>query len=171
MMSDQDPRPRQPVGADLIIPVGASLYAVYYMWSVWDFPAEAQRSGTFLAGLLLFFCGLYFLRVTTSALRAGARLDFSVILGPDEGRSRRLAFFVLILAYLVVVRWGGFTLTTFLFLFSASLVAGLRPWAKALLFAGTSAIAGWLFFIVMLGTRFPRGPFERLVTEVVRLWS
>ena len=36
---------KTPVGADLIIPVAAAAYAVYYVASVADFPFEAQISG------------------------------------------------------------------------------------------------------------------------------
>jgi hypothetical protein len=170
-MSEHPQRQKHRVGGDLIIPVAASLYAIYYVASVWTFPPEAQRSGMFLAGLLLFFSSLYFLRVIVATTRHGARMDFDSVLGSKEGRKERLAFFALILAYLPFVRWGGFTLTTFLFLLIGSWLAGLRPVRKAIVFAAAASLAGWLFFIVLLGTRFPRGPFEHLVSELVRLWN
>jgi len=170
-MSKDERQPRGAVGADLIIPVAASLYALYYVASVWSFPAEAQRSGLFLAALLLGFSALFFLRCGLLFLRGDARLDFSAVLGPEEGRGQRLAFLLLILAYLPVVRHGGFTLTTFAFLLLGSLLAGLRPLRKALVFAAAASLFGWLFFIVLLGTRFPSGPFERLVSMVMRSWN
>ena len=55
-MSDDTPSGRRQVGSDLIIPVAGIAYAVYYVYSVWDFPPEAQRSGFFLAGLLVAPC-------------------------------------------------------------------------------------------------------------------
>jgi hypothetical protein len=170
-MSINNDRPKKPVGADLILPVAASLYAIYYVASVWDFPPEAQRSGIFLATMLLVFTGLYFLRTLVQGMRGELKLDFSQITGSPDGRMARIGFLGLILVYLLVVRWGGFTLTTFAFLFAGSLLAGLRPVSKALIFAAGAAIGGWLFFIVLLGTRFPRGPFEQLVTAIANLFS
>lgn len=170
-MQDVGTKPQAAVGADLIIPVAASVYAIYYVYSVWDFPPEAQRSGIFMASLLLCLSTLFFLRTVVRLKRGTARWDFVSVLGSVEGRSGRLAFFGLILGYLLIVSWGGFTLTTFLFLFTGSYVAGLRPWRKAVLFAAGGALGGWLFFIVILQTRFPRGPFEELVSWGMRLWN
>jgi hypothetical protein len=170
-MSDEKPSDRKQVGSDLIIPVFGIAYAIYYVYSVWDFPAEAQRSGFFLAGLLGFLCLLFFLRVALHALRGQVELEFSALLGPKEGRWGRLGFVALIAAYLLTVQTLGFTLTTFSFLFFGALLAGIGSAVRAAAFAAIAAIAGWLFFIVLLGTRFPLGPFEALVAQVTLLWK
>lgn len=170
-MSDETPSDRKQVGSDLIIPVFGIAYAIYYVYSVWEFPAEAQRSGLFLAGLLSFLCALFFLRIAVVALRGKAELEFTALLGPPEGRLRRLGFVALIAAYLLTVRTLGFTLSTFSFLFFGSMLAGLESVRRAAAFAAVAAIAGWLFFIVLLGTRFPLGPFEALMAQVASLWK
>ncbi len=169
-MSGNTGRPAQKVGADLIIPVMASLYAIYYVASVWDFPPEAQRSGLFLASMLLVLSGLFFLRTIWRVTRGNAEWEFSSVLGPREGRARRGGFVLLIVGYLLIVQWGGFTLTTFLFLFFGSMLAGLSPMRKAAIFAAVAALAGWIFFIVLLRTRFPRGPFEDFIAWVAQSW-
>jgi hypothetical protein len=153
-------------GADLVLPVVASVYAVYYVASVWDFPPEAQRSGIALAGLLLTFTTLFFIRTALSVIRERRVFDMSPLLGAPDERMRRLGFVALIFIYLAVARHGGFTLTTFGFLFAGSLMAGVGSVRKAFLFALVSALAGWAFFIALLGTRFPEGPFERLVSGI-----
>lgn len=157
---------KKPVGADLILPVCAAAYAVYYAWSVWDFPAEAQLSGLILAGMLLILVALYFIRVSRgfSAGRYSFGLgDFS---GPSESLRGRAIFFALMLVALAVMPWLGFTLTTFAFLALSFLALGVRPVSRALIIAGTGALAGWFFFILLLSTRFPEGPFERAVQAV-----
>lgn len=169
-MRDDNSRPLKRVGADLIIPVLASLYAIYYVASVWDFPPEAQRSGMFLAALLLGLSALFFLRTVVQHFRGSVEWEFASVLGPREGRARRGGFFLLIVGYLFVVEWGGFTLTTFVFLLFGSMLAGLTPLRKAITFAGLAALGGWVFFIVVLGTRFPRGPFEKLVAWGTQQW-
>lgn len=170
MPKDKSPD-RMQVGSDLIIPVAGICYAIYYVSSVWDFPAEAQRSGFFLAGLLVSLCLIFFLRIAIRAVKGEVDLEFESLLGPAEGRWRRLGFVGLIGGYLVTVQTLGFTLTTFAFLFIGSLLAGLDSVRRAATFAAIAAIAGWVFFIVVLGTRFPLGPFEALMAQLVSLWK
>ncbi len=171
IMSDEAPSDRKQVGSDLIIPVLGIAYAIYYVYSVWEFPAEAQRSGFFLAGLLFLLCALFFLRTLLLALRGKAELEFLALLGPPEGRWRRLGFVALIGAYLLTVQTLGFTVSTFSFLFLGSMLGGLKSARRAATFAAIAALAGWLFFIVLLGTRFPLGPFEALMAQVMLLWT
>lgn len=169
-MNSEDDNVKRGLGADLVIPVAASLYAIYYVGSVWNFPPEAQRSGVALAALLLVLALAFFIRVARQAM-SGAQFDFGPLLGPREGRLPRLSFVLLTVLYIPIVAYGGFTLTTFGFLLAGSLLAGLRPLSRALAFAALAALGGWLFFIVLLGTRFPVGPFEALVHVVVTSWN
>lgn len=163
----QSERKQRAVSApELIIPVAGSLYAIYYVASVWDFPPEAQLSGIVLATILLVLSALYFLRVAGAMLAGRFDWRLAEVLGPRHGRAERLAFVGLIGLYLLTVSWGGFTLTTFVFIAAGSVLAGLRPIGRALRFAALSAIGGWLFFIVLLGTRFPEGPWEKLIAWV-----
>ncbi len=170
-MSEEKAPARQRVGSDFVLPVVGVCYAVYYVWSVWDFPLEARRSGLFLAGLLLLLCGLFFVRTLLQALRGRVEWEFTALLGPPEGRLNRLGFLLLIGGYLWFVEPLGFTLATFVFLLVGSLLAGIPSWRKAVVFASTASILGYLFFLELLGTRFPRGPFEALVAQMVSPWS
>ena len=158
-------------GADLILPVVDSLYAIYYVASVWDFPAEAQQSGLFLAGMLLLFSALFFVRTAIQAYRDSWTFDLSPVLGPVDGRRGRLIFVLMILAYPFLAPHLGFTLGTLLLMGLGAWVNGLRPVRRAVTFGLGGALAGWLFFIVVLGTRFPEGPFERLVGWVIASWT
>ncbi len=170
-MSDDKSPDRKQVGSDLIIPVAGICYAIYYVSSVWSFPAEAQRSGFFLAGLLVSLCLIFFIRIGVQMARGRVDWEFTALLGPEQGRWRRLGFVALIGAYLLTFQALGFTLATFAFLFIGSILAGLTSVRRAASFAAIAAISGWLFFIVLLGTRFPLGPFEALVAQVVALWK
>ncbi len=93
-MNDEDPKDARRYGADLVLPAAASLYAIYYVASVWSFPPEAQRSGLFLAGLLLTLTSLFFVRSDIGARRRGWRFDLSPLLRPHDGRSARLTFMI-----------------------------------------------------------------------------
>lgn len=158
---------RRPIGADLIIPVTAAAYAIYYVWSVRDFPFEAQFSGLALAGLVALFTLIYFARLVQGFAQGRYSLGFGRFLGPQEGRSGRLAFVGLIIGYIVVVPYLGFTLTTFTFLASAFLANGARPVWRPIALAAAASFLGWLFFILLLDTRFPQGPFERAMEALL----
>ena len=74
---------------------------------------------------------------------------------------KRLGLFALTLGYVVVIRWGGFTLTTFVFLALAMLLLGDgRRKGLILALAAVLSIGGYLLFVVAFSTRFPEGPFE-----------
>ena len=149
---------------DLIIPLFAVAYAVYYVLSVRDFPFQAQITGLLLGSLLGVLCTIYFVRFYWQARRSGIRLGWVDLIGEPAIGSKRLIFAGLILLSILAVPWGGFTLTTFVFLVASFLLLGGRPLTRVLVTAATAAIAGWLFFIVLLGARFPRGPFELLMS-------
>jgi hypothetical protein len=166
-MSEQTKGTTKRFGADLILPVGASFYAIYYVSSVWSFPPEAQRSGLFMAAMVLGFSLLFFARTAVQAFREGWVFDMSPILGPISGRAGRIVFVLMTCAYPFLVPYLGFTLGTFLLMAGGAWVNGLRPAGRAILFGLGGALSGWLFFIVLLGTRFPEGPFERLVALVL----
>jgi hypothetical protein len=152
---------KKSVGADLIIPVCSAAYAIYYVWSVFDFPKEAQLSGLILAGMLLLVVGIYFVRIIRGLVSGRYHLGFGSFFGPPASLRGRAIFFVLTLVALVVISWLGFTLTTFAFLSLSFIALGVRPISHALVVAAIGALVGWFFFIVLLGTHFPEGPFER----------
>lgn len=160
-MPDRDDK--KPIGADLIIPVAAAGYAGYYVFSVADFPFEAQISGLVLAGLVFLLVLIYFVRLAIGFSRGRHSFGLGEFFGARNSRPARAAFVALIIGYIGVVPYLGFTLTTFTFLASSFLIAGARPVWRAMLVAGCAAIGGWVFFIVLLQTRFPQGPFERAV--------
>lgn len=158
-MSDHDIR--KPVGADLIIPVAAGAYAIYYVLSVRTFPWQAQMSGLMLAALMLLLVAIYLTRLVIGFRRGQYTMGFGDFFGAPATRVSRAIFVALIVGYILAVPYLGFTITTFVFLAISFHVAGARPVKRALLTAGIAAVGGWLFFIVLLNTRFPEGPFEQ----------
>jgi hypothetical protein len=66
-----------------------------------------------------------------------------------------------------VIQWGGFTITTFFYLFiSIAILNRARRLGRSALISFVMVIAGYLLFIVAFDTRFPRGPFEILMQKV-----
>lgn len=167
-MNSETSEPRQRLRlADLIIPILAVVYAIYYVASVRAFPFQAQITGLLLGSILGILCTIFFVRFIWQARQSGVRSGWVDLIGEMPIGSRRLVFAGLIPLSILAVPWGGFTLTTFVFLVAGFMLMGIRPLIRVFIAAATAAIAGWLFFIVLLGARFPQGPFELLMSRLI----
>ncbi len=160
-MSELRPKHRMRL-VDLIIPVGSVAYAIYYIASVSGFPFEARITGMVLGVILVGFCALYFASFLWEARRRGVETGLSELLGDNRLAVQRVGFTLLMVAWIYLAPSAGYTLTTFVFLAASFVLLGARPMWRVLAVAAAVSVAGWLFFIVLLGTRFPPGPFEQL---------
>jgi hypothetical protein len=157
-------REKKPIGGDLIIPVGALVFTLYYFSTILDSPWTAQVSA-FVIGSILIALVVAFLVITCrSVMRQEAVWRFGELVAPVALIPKRLTLFALTLGYIVVIEWGGFTLTTFAFLCLAMVLLGNgRNKRFAVVLSAIFALGGYLLFIAAFETRFPAGPFERLV--------
>ncbi|MGH6944971.1 MAG: tripartite tricarboxylate transporter TctB family protein [Geminicoccaceae bacterium] len=155
------------VGADLVLPILAVLYGVYYLSTIWDLPFEARINGLLILGILFVLIAAFLIRTARDWLQGAVTLRFEGLLEPLPLLPRRIAFLLLTVGSVVAIPWLGFTLTTFLFMASSMAVLGIRSWRVRLTIAGLTAAAGYIFFIVVLDTRLPRGPVEHLLAWVL----
>lgn len=159
---------RRSLGADLVIPVAAIVFTLYYFSTIIDSPWTAQVSAFFVGAILLVLCVAFVIRVLVAVAQGEASLGMETLLTMRDVHGGRLALFVLTVLYTVVIQWGGFTLTTFLFLALSMLVLN-QGRNKRLIVATSAAMAfgGWALFIYAFDTRFPRGPFESLMKLIL----
>lgn len=155
---------RRSVGPDLIIPVAAIAFTLYYFWSIKDSPWTAQVSAFFIGAILLALCVGFLVRTGVRVARGEAYLGLGGFVSRADITSGRVAVLALTILYIVVIPWGGFTLTTFGFLFAAMAVLNRgRNLGRCALVSLALVLAGYLLFIVAFHTRFPHGPFEHLM--------
>lgn len=159
---------RRSLGADLVIPVAAIAFTLYYFSTIIDSPWTAQVSAFFVGAILLVLCAAFVIRVLVAVAQGEASLGMEKLLTMRDVYGGRLALFVLTVLYTVVIQWGGFTLTTFLFLV-LSMLALNQGRNKRLIVVTSAAMAlgGWALFIYAFNTRFPRGPFESLMKLIL----
>lgn len=151
-------------GGELIIPLAALGFTLYYFSTILNSPWTAQVNA-FMVGSVLIVLVLAFVGVTVREVIAGrGDLGISLLFGPRKVLARRGAFILLTLLYLLAIPWLGFTLTTFLFLAGSMLVLGgrQRP-LKPIIIAAVMAAIGYAVFIPLFETRLPRGPVEALL--------
>jgi hypothetical protein len=166
--SSPDAGRRRDLGAELIIPVVALAFTLYYFHSIAEAPWTAKVSTYLIGGILILLVAIFAVKCAIGAIRDGARFGFGVLLAPGSLLPQRLALLVITVGYVYALEFGGFTLTTFVFLYLAMLLLGGRAVLRtALLLATAYAIGGYLLFILAFDTRFPRGPFETLVERVI----
>jgi hypothetical protein len=161
-------RERRGGGGELIIPIGAVWFTLYYFSTIIDSPWEAQVNAFFVGSILMALVAIQLIRLGRMLFSGEADLGLGDLIRPTAVLPKRLFLLLLTIAYVVVIEWLGFTLTTFLFLASAMLLLndGRRP-VFILGVAAALALGGYLLFIVAFDTRFPAGPLESLLGAVI----
>ena len=154
---------RKGVGADLILPLMAAVYAAYYLWTIADFPWEAQMNGTFIAAVIWLLVAALLLRTFLRLRRGEVTLRPTGITTPKGKLVQRGLFIALTAANILVMPWLGFTLTVMLFLVAAMWLLGVRALKPLIVIPLAAGSIGYLFFMVALDTRLPKGPVEWLL--------
>lgn len=162
-------RPK-PIGADFIIPALAVAFTAYFFTSVWDLNWEAKANATVIGVALLALIGLYLVRAGVQLARGEATLGFDKLLEPRWAWGPRLAIIGLCIVFIYVLPWLGLTLG--LFCLTAALMFVLRAgsWRSIFTAAACVSLASFLLFMVLLSSRLPRGPVERLLLPLLTGW-
>tara|TARA_B100000315_G_scaffold212156_1_gene209375 strand:- start:1854 stop:2366 length:513 start_codon:yes stop_codon:yes gene_type:complete len=149
------------IGSELIIPVAALFFTLYYFYTIIDAPWTAQVAAFIVGSILILLVVLILIKSVRSLGTGEGTLDFSNLVKPKAYVPKRLSLLALTIAYIFIVPSLGFTITTFLFLSLAMLI--LSDWRKKrfiISLSATLSLGGYLLFIVAFKTRFPAGPFE-----------
>jgi Tripartite tricarboxylate transporter TctB family len=164
MTSTQDSDAKRQIGGELIIPVAALAFTLYYISTVIHSPWSAKLNAYMIGSVLIGLSVLFIAYALREVLRGRATLGASNLLAPYEILPRRLGFIALSLGYLIAMPWLGFTLATFVFMAASMLLlgGGRRP---LLCFAAAFVMAAVALgvFVVLFQKRFPKGPIEFLL--------
>ena len=159
---------KKPIGGELIIPLLAIGFTGYYFSTIIDSPWTAQVNAVLVGSALCAVILVFLVRSARELIEGRATLGLGSLLAPTRLLPRRAAFAGLTVAYVFLIQWGGFTLTTFAFLALSMILLGRgrRPLLSVGL-AALMALVGYALFIAAFDTRFPKGPFEWLVEAVI----
>ncbi len=164
---EQEKGERKSLGGDLVLPIGAFIFTLYYFYTIIDVPRIAQISAFFVGTILIFLLILLAIRIGREVKAGTADLRLGRLVEPRSFIPKRLALLALTLGFIFFVEWLGFTLTVFVFLSAAMLLlSGGKKKGLAFSIAGILALGGYLLFIVAFKTRFPAGPFEQLMERL-----
>jgi len=164
MASTQESDGKRQIGGELIIPILALAFTLYYFSTVIHSPWSAQLNAFMVGSVLILLVLLFIGYAVREVLQGRATLGASNLLEPYEILPKRLGFIAISLGYLVVMPWLGFTLTTFLFMAGSMFLLGnaRRP-VPYLVIAFVAALVALGVFIVLFQKRFPKGPVEYLL--------
>ncbi len=166
-MNDQtgsDDKQIKPIGGELVIPVVAFFFTLYYFWTIVDVPWSAQVSAFFVGSILIVLIGLFVHRIAGSIRRGEASLGMGPLFEPTSYIPKRLALLGLTLGFIFFVQYLGFTITVFLFLSgSMLLLSNGKKKVFIISLAAILSLGGWALFIWAFNTRFPAGPFENMM--------
>ena len=165
---DDLPKPARNVLPDLIIPVLALLFSIYYLTTITEVPWISQASAVTVSGLLLLTILAYALR-TLYRVRRGEECLRLPRPGATAGTQiKRIILLLLAIAYVYFIGVLGFTLTTFVFVATTVvLLSSPGNWKNALKVAGACAVTGYIVFIYLFQTRFPKGAIETYLDRVL----
>jgi len=156
------------LGGELVIPVLAVVFTLYFFSTIWNSPWTAQVSAFMVGGILLLVCAIFITRSIVWLREGNASLGFGNLFSREDIATGRIGLLITTVGYCLFIQRLGFTLTTFLFLALSMIVLskGRRPVFIALVSAAM-ALGGWAVFIWAFDTRFPRGWFETTMKAVL----
>ena len=167
-MSETPDGSKRSIGGELVIPVAAIAFAIYFITTIWDSPWTAQVSAFLIGGTLIALC-LIFIVKSVIQIRAGsAGLGLGGLLAYEDITSGRVWLLVATVGYCVLIDWGGFTLTTFFFLLIGMGILSRGQKLVTIFWAAAAmSLGGWALFIWAFDTRFPRGWFENTMRSLL----
>lgn len=155
-------------GGELIIPILAIVFTLYFFSSIWNSPWTAQVSAFAVGGILLLVCGIFIIRCVVWLRQGEGTLGFANVFNREDLTTGRIGLLATTVGFCVFIEQLGFALTTFLFLSISMIILakGKRPVFIAIVSA-MMALGGWAVFIWAFDTRFPRGWFETTMKAVL----
>lgn len=152
---------RPALGADLVIPLLALAFAVYFFFSIADLGWEAKANGVLVGAILVVLIALQLVRMALQVARGAASLRVDV----DRTRLIQRAGLVATAAlFIATLELLGLTLGLAAAMFAALKILGVRSRAALVALPLVVAAAAYLLFIALLQSEFPHGPIEKLLS-------
>jgi hypothetical protein len=157
---------KAPLGADLVIPVLALGFAIYFFWSIADLAWEAKANGVVIGAVLVGLAVLQVARITVDVAKGRGDLRTDPLWQPREVLFKRIGMVLVTIAFIVLLQLLGLTLSLLLAMAAALAIMGVRRLSTLLAISFGVAAAAYLLFIAVLDSAFPHGPIEQLLARL-----
>jgi Tripartite tricarboxylate transporter TctB family len=153
---------KAPLGADLVIPVLALGFAIYFFWSIADLAWEAKANGVVIGAVLVGLVAVQLTRIAIDVAKGRGDLRTDPLWQPREVLFKRIGMVGVTIAFIALLQLLGLTLSLFVAMAAALVIMGVRRASTVLLISLAVAAAAYLLFIALLDSSFPHGPIEKL---------
>jgi hypothetical protein len=154
--------PKAPLGADLVIPLLALGFAIYFFWSIADLAWEAKANGVVIGVALIALVVAQVARIALAVAQGRGDLRTDPLWQPADVLLKRLGMVGVTVAFILLLQVLGLTLSLFAAMAVALWLMGVRRPSVLLGIAFGVAAAAYLLFIVALDAGFPHGLIEKL---------
>jgi hypothetical protein len=155
---------KAPLGADLVIPVLALGFALYFFWSIADLAWEAKANGVVIGAVLVGLAVLQIGGIAVDVVKGRGDLRTDPLWQPREVLFKRIGMVLVTIAFIALLQLLGLTLSLFVAMAAALVIMGVRRASTVLLISFAVAAAAYLLFIAVLDSSFPHGPIEKLLS-------
>jgi hypothetical protein len=154
--------PKAPLGADLVIPLLALGFAIYFFWSIADLAWEAKANGVVIGGVLIALVVAQVARIALAVVQGRGDLRTEPLWQPRDVLGKRVGMVLVTVAFILLLQVLGLTLSLFLAMVAALLLMGVRRVPIVLGVSLAVAAAAYLLFIALLDAGFPHGLIEKI---------
>ena len=168
-MSNNNSQEPKNVLPDLIIPILAFAFAVYYLTTITEVPWISQASAITVSCLLALAILAFAIRTIVRIKRGQEQIVIGRYLTDKSTQIKRVILLILTIAYVFLIEPLGFTLTTFAFIFlGIILLSSFSNWKNAAIVSLACSVVGYVVFIYLFQTRFPKGFIENYLEGLLR---
>ena len=156
--------PKAPLGADLVIPLLALGFAIYFFWSIADLAWEAKANGVVIGAVLIGLVALQLARIAADVAQGRGDLRTDPLWRPADVFAKRVGMVLVTVVFIALLETLGLTLSLLLAMAAALAIMGVRKPSTIAWISLAVAAAAYLLFIFVLDSAFPHGPIEKLLS-------
>lgn len=155
---------KEPLGADLVIPVLALGFAAYFFWSIADLAWEAKANGVVIGVALIALVAVQLVRTALRVAKGQGDLRTDPLWRPSDLLAKRVGMVLVTIAFIALLERLGLTLSLLIAMAAALAIMGVRKLSTVLWISFAVAAAAYILFIAVLDSAFPRGVIEKLLS-------
>ncbi len=159
---------KQPLGADLVIPVLALAFATYFLVTTADLEWEAKANGVIIGSLLVLLIAAQLVRMGVAMARGRANWSFAPLLHPSDALRKRISMLAITIAFVATLPWVGLGLGLLVALAAGFTVMGVKEVRRIALVSLSITAVCTLLFTVVLDSSLPPGPVEKFIAYARR---
>jgi hypothetical protein len=157
---------RSAAGADLVIPLLAAAFTIYFLADTWSLTWEAKANGVVIGTLLLLLIAVQLVRIGLDVAAGRASLGLGALAERSPAQVQRLVLIAILSMWVATIAWTGTTLSLVLVMAASMWVLGVRDWKMLAAASIGTAAAVYVVFILLLESRLPRGVIENGISAL-----